>query len=370
MADPAQDGCRPPSVMTVLGPVEPPALGYTQTHEHVLADLSGVLGSSQMTDGVYAADTAPAALDVEFPASVRRRMHEPIRPDNYDWIRRHVTNIDNLRLWDEEEAIEELGHYAVAGGASLVESTSIGLGRDAAGLARVSRASGVNVIMGCGFYCRPLGLDRVPREAIRDLILKDLQVGVRDTGIRAGIIGEIGLSDPILPTEAKVLEAACEAQKSSGAALQIHPGRSPESLFEAVEKILAARVDPGRLVMCHLDRTLTSPADLERLARTGCYLEFDLFGQESSYYPWSDIDRPNDATRIDWLGGLAEQGFGDRLVISQDICMRAYFRKYGGPGYSHILENVLPLMRKKGWDAADIQRVTVDNPAALLKNAW
>ncbi|MBN9622043.1 MAG: hypothetical protein J0H06_03665, partial [Actinobacteria bacterium] len=363
-------GGRAETVMTVLGPLEPAALGYTQTHEHLLADLSGVLGSSQMTSGVYAAGSGPAALDVEFPATVRRRMHEPIRPDNYDWIRRHVTNVDNLRLWDEDEAIEELGHYRLAGGVSLVESTSIGLGRDAEGLRRVSRASGIKVIMGCGFYCQPVGLDQVPREAIRDLILKDLREGVRDTGVRAGIIGEIGLSDPIHPTEAKVLEAACEAQMSSGAALQVHPGRSPESLFDGVDRILATGVDPARLVMCHLDRTLTSPGELERLARTGCYLEFDLFGQESSYYPWSDIDRPNDGTRIDWLGELGEKGFGDRLVIAQDICMRAYFRKYGGPGYSHILENVLPLMRKKGWDAADIRRVTVDNPAALLKNTW
>jgi phosphotriesterase-related protein len=103
------------------------------------------------------------------------------------------------------------------------------------------------------------------------------------------------------------------------------------------------------------------------LAGTGCYLEFDLFGQESSYYaPEPDAVRPNDGTRIDWLMELAERGFADRLLIAQDICQKVYLRHYGGPGYTHILEAAMPLMRRKGMSEELIAQITRGNPAAAL----
>lgn len=84
--------------------------------------------------------------------------------------------------------------------------------------------------------------------------------------------------------------------------------------------------------MSHLDRTLWRPDDLLELARTGCNLELDLFGQESSYYAFNpDARRPNDRTRIEWLRRLIEAGYGERLLIAQDICQKVYLRRYGGP---------------------------------------
>jgi phosphotriesterase-related protein len=103
-----------------------------------------------------------------------------------------------------------------------------------------------------------------------------------------------------------------------------------------------------------------------RLAETGCYLEFDLFGQEASYYPIADIDMPNDATRIDYIMSLIEKGYGDKILLSMDICHKTQLAKYGGEGYNHILDNVLPIMRRKGMSKEDIETITVQNPAKIL----
>jgi phosphotriesterase-related protein len=338
-------------VQTCIGDIPPSAVGHTQAHEHVLSDMSSIVGT-----GLWATSGTPA--------------DEPIDLDNYDGIRRHVLNRDNLEMTSEADAIAELKLYRHAGGVTIVDSTSVGLGRDPAGLARIAQATGVNIIMGCGYYVRafhPDGLDEMPAEGIRDEIIRDITLGVDETGIRAGIIGEIGLSWPADATELKVLRAASEAQAMTGAALQVHPGRHERAPFDAIEAVVDFGGNPERTILSHIDRTLTNIDDIIELARTGCWIELDLFGQESSYYAFNPaIDRPNDATRVNWLLALFAAGFGGRLLIAQDICQKVYLRRYGGPGYTHILENVIPLMRRKGMSDQQVRCVTVDNPASIL----
>ena len=350
---------------TVLGDVEPAALGHTQPHEHVLSDMSAIIQPWGLQP--VAGHDGPSQ---ELPASVRARVAEPVRLDNYDWIRRTVLNLDNLRLLSEQDATEELTLYRAAGGGAVVDSSPVGLGRDPLGLARVSRASGVHIVMGSGYYCRdyhPAGLADACEEAISAEIITDIRDGVGDTGVRAGLIGEIGLSWPVHPAEEKVLRAACRAQVATGAALQIHPGRHPEAPLRAMRTVLDAGGDPARVIMSHLDRTLWGPGHLLELAGTGCYLELDLFGQESSHYAFNpDARRPNDRTRVEWLQTLIEAGYGERLLVAQDICQKVYLRRYGGPGYTHILDSVLPLMRRMGMSETEIITVTVANAATVL----
>ena len=120
------------------------------------------------------------------------------------------------------------------------------------------------------------------------------------------------------------------------------------------------------MIMAHIDRTLFSLDAMKELAATGCLIEFDLFGQESSYYPFSPIDMPNDAMRIDYLIGLFDAGYGSQLVIAQDICMKTHLTRYGGESYSHILETVLPMMDRKGLGQDQIRTICVENPQRIL----
>jgi phosphotriesterase-related protein len=129
-------------------------------------------------------------------------------------------------------------------------------------------------------------------------IARDILEGVDDTGIKSGLIGEIGLTWPVDDNEAKALRAAAKAQVKTGGALMIHPGRDPRGPMDAIRIVREAGGDPERTIMCHIDRTLFSVEDMLELAATGCYLEWDLFGQESCFYPLATIDMPNDAIRI------------------------------------------------------------------------
>jgi phosphotriesterase-related protein len=223
--------------------------------------------------------------------------------------------------------------------------------------------------MGSGYYeaaYHPEEIEELDETALAERISRDITEGVDGTGIRSGIIGEVGLGWPVKSAETRVLRAAGLAQQKTGAAVWIHPGRDPQAPLGAIRELQDAGCDPERIVMCHIDRTLFDLEPMRELAGTGCYLEFDLFGQESSFYPMAPIDMPNDATRIDYLMGLLEAGFGARLLVAQDICTKLHLTRYGGESYSHILENVLPMMERKGMAKHEIEAICVQNPREVL----
>jgi phosphotriesterase-related protein len=223
--------------------------------------------------------------------------------------------------------------------------------------------------MGCGWYVYYFHAPEVAalsEDAMTERLLSEIAEGAADTGIRPGIIGEIGLSDPIHPDEARALRAAARAQAASGLALTIHPGRDPAGPMHAIRIVEAAGGDVTRTVIGHLDRTFFDDAAFLALARTGCWLEQDLFGYESSYYPYADIDMPNDAMRVRRMARLAEAGYLDRLLVSMDVYNKSRLTRYGGEGYQHILWNVAPLMRRRGFSEADVQQVLARNPQAML----
>lgn len=342
----------PGKVMTVLGAIDPTELGHTQVHEHILVDFVGNHPSP-----------AESAAD-------RKRWDEPISLSNYYDVRRYKRLYrDNRRLVSLEDAIAELGRFHAAGGGCVVEVTSGGLGRDPSGLRKVSKATRVHIVMGSGYYVQeyhPPGVASMKEQEIRDEIIRDLIEGVSENGPRAGIIGEIGLSWPPHPNEEKVLRAAAQAQRATGASLTVHPGRNPAAPARALDVIKAAGGDIGRVIMGHLERTVANLDDLLRLAEAGCYLEFDLFGQESSYYDLGPIDMPNDAARIDLIIALGVRGYWDKLLISQDICLKAHLRRYGGEGYDHILLHVRPMMLQKGLTEDQLNTLLIKNPANVL----
>jgi phosphotriesterase-related protein len=332
-------------VQTVLGVIEPEELGFTQTHEHLLVNL------------------LPVALR-------EQNVAEPITLENVGYLRRNwLNNLDNLVLDDEAAAIAELERFKASGGAAIVEVSPIGTGRDPEAYARISRATGVHVIMGTSYYnaaYHPPEISELSEEEIAEIFVEEITNGADGTGIKPGIIGEIALDWPPYDSEVKVLRAGAMAQAQSGAALNIHPGRSDESPLDVIRIVKEAGGIPERTIMSHVERTLLNEADVLMLAETGCYLEFDLFGQEASYYPIADIDMPNDAMRVERIMGLIREGYGDKILISLDVCHKTQLAKYGGDGYNHILDNVLPIMRRKGMSNEDIEAVTVRNPARIL----
>ena len=337
-------------VQTVLGPVSPSELGPTMTHEHLLIDFLCMFNPPP-------------------EATARARSQEPITLENLGWVRYNsYSNRDNLLLGDEETAIEEASLFKRAGGGTIVDATTIGIGRDPLALARIARATGLNVVMGAGYYVdavHPEGMDTLAEPDIAAQIVADITQGVGDTGVRAGIIGEIGCTWPLTANERKVLRAAASAQRETGAAILIHPGRNEAAPREILVVLAEAGADVGRTIMGHLDRTVANLDTLMDLASSGCYLEWDLFGNESSYYPLSNISMPSDAQRIDVIAKMVGEGYGERIVVAHDVCTKHRLVRYGGHGYGHIVENIVPRMRQR-LSAQEVDAIVVQNPARIL----
>jgi phosphotriesterase-related protein len=337
---------------TVLGPVNGDQLGITLPHEHLVIDFKVMFKEPE-------------------PAADKGRALAPVSMANLGWIRQNFSsNLDNLRLLDEDVARDEALLFKQAGGQTMVDPTSGGLSRDPEALARIARATGLNIVMGAGYYVQaahPAGLAARSQEDITREIVADVTTGVGSSGVRAGLIGEIGCTWPWTEDEKKVARAAVAAQRQTGAPLMIHPGRNPRAPMQIMELVEKEGGNPKRTIMCHIDRTIADRRHLMDLAQTGCYLEYDLFGLETSYYPYNpDFDMPNDGGRMAQILRLIEDGHARQVLMSHDIAYKHCLTKWGGFGYHHLLLNVVPRLRRKGLDDRAIRGLIVDNPRRAI----
>jgi phosphotriesterase-related protein len=347
-------------VQTVLGLISPEDLGITLPHEHFLID---------------------SVVWFKEPMAITERTfaYQPVSLENLGWVRYNCEgNRDNIQLLDEQVAISEALRYKWAGGNSVVDLTNIGLGRDPLGLARISRATGLNIIMGSGYYIEnPAKPWNLIEQMVTEEIVRDITVGVGNTGIRAGIIGEIGVSWPMRDVEKISLRAAAHAQKQTGAPLNVHSGQSPDSPFEIIEVLSSAGADINHVVISHIGRTIFDHDTRVKLAKTGCYLEYDQFSWEG-YFPRDQRmvlseanpvkgDLPNDAGRINAIMALIDDGFLNQILISHDCSKKHQLWRYGGPGYAHILQNVVSLMQDKDMPEEHIRALLAENPKRMLQ---
>jgi phosphotriesterase-related protein len=198
-------------------------------------------------------------------------------------------------------------------------------------------------------------------------MVKELTVGVDSTGIKCGVIGEVGCSWPLTPFERKSLQAAAIAQTNTGAPVILHPGDNDYSPIEIIRIFQEAGGDVDKTVMSHLDRTVFDHKILLELAATGCYLEYDLFGCEMINYQANPaVDMPSDSQRIMDIKFLISEGYEDRIMMAHDIHTRHRLLKYGGHGYAHIQVNIIPKMLKRGISQEVIDKIQIDNPKAWL----
>lgn len=342
-------------IQTVLGFIDGESLGVTLTHEHLLFDGEGVFAK-------------PRA------ASEKELAYQKVSISNLSWLRYHpYENLDNVLFFSEQEAIDEAMLYKKAGGKTIVDVTLSEIGRDPLALARISRTTGLNIIMGSGYYtapCHTSDMSVKTEEELTEEIVRDITAGVGNTGVCSGLIGEIGCSWPIHDNEKKALRAAARAQKITGACLTAHPGRNIKAPFEVVEILGEAGADISRVIMCHIDARLRTHDERVKLARTGCYLEYDLWGWEGhfpSYWTADDfMDLPNDTQRIYEVRQLIEEGYLEQILFSHDICAKSRRVCYGGWGLPHILNYAIPMMVQRGVTRKQIDTIMVENPKRLL----
>lgn len=337
-------------VVTVLGPVEPDELGVTMVHEHILCDWTSLLREPEA-----------ASQKVLYYAPVDLTTLGDVRW--YPWV-----SLDNYRMWNVELAIVELDQYRLAGGRSIVDVTPFGGGRDAEALQRISRETGLHIVLGCGYYidaAHPSDMECRDADQIAAEIIGEFAEGVGDSGVRPGIIGEIGTSSPITANEERSLRGAARAQRQTGAALSVHLypwGKEGHKVLDVLEE---EGVDPRRVILDHLFATIDDLAYHRSLAKRGAYLGYDLFGFDHSLI---DAGRwpPSDREVALAIRELIEEGYLSQCLLSQDIGVKLRLTAYGGWGYAHLLKHVVPVLHHVGIGPDQVATMLVDNPRALL----
>ncbi len=349
-------------VQTVLGPISPQDLGVTLVHEHMVCDIrTWYIEPKKSADAV--AGEMPVVMNI-----LGMLRHDPF------------ANRDNLVLDDEGLQSKELSFFKAQGGGAVVDLTVPGLGRDPLALMRISSAVGLHIVAPTGFYVaksHPSFVKEKNVDDLSDLMEQELTQGIGDTGVKAGVIGECGCSYPIPyhPEEEKVLKAAAKAQVKTGAPYTIHPvitdwvGKVyPVKCAEAyVDLLEEEEVDLEKFYLSHADRTCIDLDYHRRLLDRGITLSYDNLGKE---YYWDSIfvgvGGQSDLQRVRAISELCKQGYDKQLVLSNDVCMKIDLKEYGGYGYVHVLEHVVPMLKAEGVGEAQIRNMLVENPRRLL----
>ena len=338
-------------IQTVLGSIAPEELGITMMHEHLIWDQS-----------FYQKPVDPDTPEGKF-------LNSKIVPENMYQIRLYNLHAHRqcAKQTNQEEAAEEVMHLRNAGGNALVDCTCYGLNRDPKVEQYISQKTGIHIIMATGVYSRGScpEIEALSCEERAALFIKELTEGVDGTGIKAGVIGEIGVND-FSECEQQSLAAAARAQAETGAAILIHqPG-----LWKIGHEILDIIEENGgnisKTVLCHCDPLCDDVHYLERLTQRGVNLSFDQFGLEAYLGNFGGIWLPRDIERIRAIARLCELGYSKQVVLSQDLCFQICYKRYGGGGYAHVLENIIPVMRAEGIRETAIQNMLVANPARIL----
>ena len=341
-------------VKSVCGELSREQLGTVTTHEHVLLDLTAF----------YQELPVPG---IEDPATQKVEMW------NLGILSRDCYALkDNLLLDDEEVQADELARFRDAGGDTVVDASLPGIGRDAEALRRISEKTGLNIIMGTGFYVgetHPKELASMTDREVADLMVKELTEGVDGTGICAGYIGEIGISEIFDDKERRVLRAAAIASQKTGAAINVHINPWTTNGIEAADILLDAGVAPEKICISHID-VENREEYIYALLKKGVYVEFDNFGKE--YYIRREVRNSgyglfvHDTDRVTLLKKMIDDGYLRQILLSCDLCLKTLMHRYGGWGYDHVLTNIVPMMEDEGITDEQIAIMLKENPADWL----
>jgi phosphotriesterase-related protein len=337
-------------VRTVLGPIPVEAMGVTLLHEHILLDASSWWKRPCCGSEIAIAETP---LDISMIGDLR------MNP---------FLNRDNCGLLDVRAAIEELNHFVEYGGKTIVDPTNLGIGRDPSALQRISRRTGLNIVMGAGFYLEPSHPPYVKDmtvEMIGEVIARDCGLSEDEPEVCAGIIGEIGISKDFTSAEEKVLRGAARASKLSGAPLSVHlPGweRHAHRVLDVVE---SEGADLRHVVLCHMNPSLHDPQYQKSVADRGAFIEYDMIGMDF-FYADQQAQSPSDEENAIAICRLVDDGYLNSVLMSQDVFLKMMLVRYGGFGYGYILKHFVPRLKRHGMDQRTIDAILIENPRRVF----
>ncbi|MFJ2804673.1 phosphotriesterase [Kitasatospora sp. NPDC087271] len=319
-----------PTIRTVLGDLDPAELGATDSHDHLFI-RSPLLPGEELDD--------PAAAEGVLRA------------------------------------------FAAAGGRSFVQWTPYGMGRGADSLAKLSRATGVHVVVATGLHqAAHYDPDTLPAvyDGLAERFTAELTTGLTaepatelpgppvaaeapeapasPEAVRAGLI-KIAC-DPGATTAhtRRVMAAAADAHHATGAPIAVHlePRADPHLVLNRLH--VRHGVPPHRIILGHLTR-LPDVRVHRELAAEGVYFALDS-PSRAGY--------PADHQAFDVIADLVEAGHASRLLLGADTTTRTA-RRADGP--TALLNDLAPrLARTFGPELPGL--LLTANPAAAFATEW
>jgi phosphotriesterase-related protein len=346
-------------ILTVGGPIPAEPAGPTLMHEHLFIDANLPYDEPERWR---------AALEERPVTATRLGIYtHPLTLDILERVEMGFVNRDNLTLADERTAIEEAAAFKKLGGRILVDVTSLGLKRDPPALRRVAEATGLGIVMGTSWYCRPWhppDLEARSVEELTDRIVRDVAVGAEGSGIRAGIIGEVGTQGgPLTGSEITVIRASGRASRLTGAPVTLHTEPEAREQPRMLDLLAAEGTDLTRVVIGHSNAIATDLPFLRRLLDRGACIEFDGLGRVPRI---NGRNKVGDAQVGRAIVALIAAGYLDRILLAQDVATKIQLKAYGGGGYSFVLERFVPYLKRIGVTDAQVEAMLVRNPTRVL----
>jgi phosphotriesterase-related protein len=307
------------TIQTATGPLETADMGFTLMHEHVL---------------------------VLWPPMYQQY------PELFD------------REAQMQNAVARLRQAREAGVTTMVDLTPIDLGRDPKFIAEAARLSGMQIIVATGcYYAIPFYFLGRPDQEMVDLFVRDITVGIGQTGVRANVI-KCATEPQVHPMNERVLRASARAHRATGAPICTHTYPANRTGLDQQRIFREEGVDLARTVIGHSDDS-DDIGYLEQIIQNGSYCGMDRIG----------IPRPRtDEQRVDMVAKLVEKGYAERVTLSHDaschldMVSAEVVRAFGDQwNFTHIPRDVVPMLRERGVNDAAIEQMTVKNPRRLFE---
>ena len=297
-------------IRTLLEDIEPENLGFTMAHEHVLDD-----------------------------PSVGGYMDE------------------DHRLTDYDKAKEMIQIYMDAGGQALAEASTKHWGRNTAGMAKLSKETGINLICCTGYLCEnQVDMDTwISDKTIDDLMdemIQEVTVGMDNTPYKAGWIKAGTSYNYISKREEMILRAAARASLHTGAPVHTHTSTGTMGL-EQIEIMKDEGLDLSHFCLAHVSRNPDYWYH-KKMLEQGVYLIYDGPGK-AKYY--------TDEVLVELLRKLVKDGYEDKIMLSNDMGKKTHHLVYGyGPGLTYIKNKFIPRLLDEGFSQETVHKFMYENP--------
>lgn len=350
MSELSQAHVRSGLVMTVTGPIATAEMGVTLMHEHILNDCRCWWNPPEEPERAHLGS-----------AKVHAGILGELRMDPF-------VNLDNCGLDDPELAIAELLAFKKAGGHTVVDPTCQGIGRNPLKLRAISAATGLQIVMGSGYYLQkshPPALKSMNKTDVADELVREAREGVDGTDAKIGLIGEIGVSSDFAADEERSLRGAAMAQARTQLPIMVHLPAWFRLGGRVLDIIAEEGGDLAHTVLCHMNPSGEDVDYQTACARRGAFIEYDMIGMDY-WYADQQVQCPSDEDNARAIKRLIDLGFLDKILLSQDVFIKMMLTHYGGFGYAYVVTHFVERLKRHGVTDRQITTMLIDNPRRVF----